>query len=66
MPGNEQLQISPPPTKGLSHVKKTAVLLDFVQIASPLFGQLVQLFLSTKNVDLSYNQYVSLSKINLN
>ena len=33
--------------------KKTAVFLDFVQITSPQFGQLVQLFLNAKNVDLS-------------
>ena len=35
--------------------KKAAILLDFVQITSPpspQFGQLVQLFLNAKNVDL--------------
>ena len=30
--------------KGRIHEKKVAVLLDFVQITSPQFGQLVQLF----------------------
>ena len=39
--------------KGRIHEKKVAVLLDFVQITSPQFGQLVQLFLNAKNVDLS-------------
>ena len=47
--------------------KKVAVLLDFFQITSPSpspqFGQLVQLFLNAKNVDLSYIQNDSLSKI---
>ena len=47
--------------------KKVAVLLDFFQITSPprspQFGQLVQLFLNAKNVDLSYIQNDSLSKI---
>ena len=45
--------------------KKAAVLFDFVQITSPLpkFGQLVQLFLNAKNVDLSNIQNDSLSKV---
>ena len=48
--------------------KKAAVLFDFVQITSPLpkFGQLVQLFLNAKNVDLSDIQNDLLSKILLN
>ena len=46
--------------------KKAAVLLDFVQITSPQFGQLVQLILNAKNVDLSDIQNDSLSKILLN
>ena len=37
----------------VSRKKKVAVLLDFVQITSIQFGQLVQLFLNAKNVDLS-------------
>ena len=37
--------------------------LDFVQIISPQFGQLVQLFFNAKNVDLSDTQNDSLSKI---
>ena len=43
--------------------KKVAVLLDFVQITSPQFGQLVQLLLNAKNIDLSDIQNDSLSKI---
>ena len=46
--------------------KKVAVLLDSVPITSPLspqFGQLVQLFLNAKNIDLSYIQNDSSSKI---
>ena len=45
--------------------KKTAILLDFVQITSPTpqFGQVVQLFLNAKNVDLSDIQNDSLSEI---
>ena len=46
--------------------KKAAVLLDFVQIIptpSPQFGQLVQLFLNAKNVDLRDTQNDSLSEI---
>ena len=31
--------------------KKAAVLLDFVQITYPQFGQFVQLFLNAQNVD---------------
>ena len=42
--------------------KKVAVLLDFVQITSPQFGQLVQLLLNAKNVDLSHIQNDSLGK----
>ena len=43
--------------------KKATVLLDFVQITSPQFGQLVQLFLNAKNVDLGDIQNDTLSKI---
>ena len=43
--------------------KKTAVLLDFIQITSPQFKRLLQLFLNAKNVDLSDIQIDSLSKI---
>ena len=49
--------------------KKTAVLLDFVQITSPpspQFGQLAQLCLNAKNLDLSDIRNDSLSKILLN
>ena len=49
------------PYWGWFHEKKVAVLLDFVQITSPQFGQLSQLFLNTKNVDLSDIQNDSLS-----
>ena len=49
--------------KGRIHEKKVAVLLDFVQITSPQFGQLVQLFLNAKNIDLSDIQNDSLTKI---
>ena len=37
---------------GRSPEKKTAFLLDFVKITSPLFGQLVQLFSDVKIQDL--------------
>ena len=54
--------------------KKSFFLLDFVhitksknvsqrQITSPQFGQLVQLFLNAKNIDLNDIQNDSLSKI---
>ena len=48
--------------------KKAAVLFDFVQITSPLpkFGQLVQLFLKAKNVDLSDIQNENYPKLLLN
>ena len=53
--------------KGRFHEKKGARLLDFVQITSlpcsPQFGQLVQIFLNAKNVDLSDIQNDTLSKI---
>ena len=44
--------------------KKTAVLLDFFPnyLPSPQFGQLVQILLNVKNVDLSDIQNGSLSK----
>ena len=42
--------------KGRHHEKKGAVLLDFVKLPFPQFGQLVQLFFNAKNVDLSYTQ----------
>ena len=50
---------------GMTSRKKTVVLLDFLQIASPLrqFGQLVLFILNAKNVDLSDIQNDSLSKI---
>ena len=53
--------------------KKAAVLLDFVQITShpppppsPQFGQLVQLFLNAKNVDLSDIQNVRWGEEDIN
>ena len=49
--------------KGRIHEKKVAVLLDCVQITSPQFGQLVQLFLNAKNVDLGDIQNDTLLKI---
>ena len=54
---------SPPPSLvGTFSRKKSAVLLDFVQITSPQFG-LGQFFLNAKNTDLSNIQNDSLSKI---
>ena len=58
---------SPPPSLvGTFSQKKSAVLLDFVQITSPpspQFGKLIQFFLNAKNTDLSNIQNDSLSKI---
>ena len=45
------------------HEKKVVILLDFVQITpSPQVGQLAQLFLNAKNVNLRNIQNNSLNK----
>ena len=52
------------PSLGKVSRKKVALFWDFVQITpSAQFGQLLQLFLNTKNIDLSDIQNDSLSKI---
>ena len=55
------------PSLGKVSQKKVALFWDFVQITpSAQFGQLLQLFLNTKNIDLSDIQNDSLPKILLN